>query len=310
MPFHAFLVIRDEADILPEVLTHLLTWADSLHILDTGSTDDSWAIVHDFASRDARVKPFLSQPVVFLDALRAPMIHAAKPRPGDWIARVDADEFFPTPPPQFIRDHLSPRETFLLAQMFDFVLRPADLAAWRTGTQSLADRSQPIALRRQYAIINRFPEQRLWKYRRGMRWPLSLPHPVDPGPVARARIPIRHYRWRDPPQAQLRWALRRTMRPYMLRSGGHWSGRHWLDRLRPDNDPDLLHLPPDRPLPEIADTSHLALPRPLLRHRLAARLTPALSADRALIPLPPEFNTDLARRLAQWPEPWADLAAG
>ena len=57
MRYHGIMVLRDEGDIIAHTLTHLLTWVDSLHVLDTGSTDDTWDIVNDFARRDSRVRP-------------------------------------------------------------------------------------------------------------------------------------------------------------------------------------------------------------------------------------------------------------
>ncbi|MBX3363170.1 MAG: glycosyltransferase family 2 protein [Phycisphaeraceae bacterium] len=299
---------------------HLRAWADAIYVLDTGSTDQSWEIVHKHAAIDSRVVPLERRPVVFLDALRAYMIERVRDRlrPGDWIARVDADEFYPVPPPEFIRQCLRPHESFIVAQMYDYVLRRADLLAWRLGAESLADRARPIADRRRYCIINHYPEPRFWKYRRGMRWPLGLPHPAEPGVTAQARIPIRHYRWRDPVQAQWRFALRRTMRPYMLRAGGHWNMRHWTHRVWNDDDPALHLAPLGVELPAVADNTHLppsrALRRATVRQRLGIAqirdcLRPRLDLDKVLILMPPEFDRDFARRLAQWPPEWADLAA-
>src|SRR5436190_61230 len=54
MAFHGIMVLRDEGDIVAQVLTHLLTWVDSLHVYDTGSTDGTWEIVEEAARGDRR----------------------------------------------------------------------------------------------------------------------------------------------------------------------------------------------------------------------------------------------------------------
>ena len=63
MRFHALLPVRDEADIIGQCLRHLLTWADAVHVFDTGSVDDTWEIVGDLASRDERVRLLGRDPV-------------------------------------------------------------------------------------------------------------------------------------------------------------------------------------------------------------------------------------------------------
>src|SRR5437762_68452 len=48
--FHALLPVRDEGDIIRQCLEHLLVWADSVYIFDTGSVDDTWEIAREIAS--------------------------------------------------------------------------------------------------------------------------------------------------------------------------------------------------------------------------------------------------------------------
>lgn len=55
--FFALLPVRDEADIIGQCLDHALRWADEIYVFDTGSVDNAWEIVQEFASRDKRVVP-------------------------------------------------------------------------------------------------------------------------------------------------------------------------------------------------------------------------------------------------------------
>ena len=63
--FFALLPVRDEADIIGQCLEHVLGWADEVYAFDTGSVDNAWAIVRDFASRDKRVVAMRKESVFF-----------------------------------------------------------------------------------------------------------------------------------------------------------------------------------------------------------------------------------------------------
>ncbi|MEQ1751412.1 MAG: glycosyltransferase, partial [Prosthecobacter sp.] len=63
MKFHCLLPVRDEADIIGQCLQHLLMWADAIYVFDTGSVDNTWEIVQDFAAKDKRVIPLRKDPV-------------------------------------------------------------------------------------------------------------------------------------------------------------------------------------------------------------------------------------------------------
>jgi len=58
------MMVRDEEDILPQTLAHILTWCDALYVYDLGSTDRTWEIVQDFAKRDSRIVPYGRRPTI------------------------------------------------------------------------------------------------------------------------------------------------------------------------------------------------------------------------------------------------------
>jgi len=66
--FFSLLPVRDEADIIGQCLDHALRWADEVYVFDTGSVDNTWEIVRDFASRDKRVVPMRKESVFFSEA--------------------------------------------------------------------------------------------------------------------------------------------------------------------------------------------------------------------------------------------------
>lgn len=242
MAFHGIMVVRDEGDVIGEVIAHLVSWVDSLYVLDTGSTDGTWEVVREWEARDARVVALESLARPYHNGIRAEVFDAVRHEfsEGDWIARLDGDEFYHVPPPVFVRERVAPREGRVFGQMYDFVMSRAEVAAWERGEETLADRARPIQERRRRYLVQEFPEPRLFRYRRGMKWPWDRHMPWWAGLTAAARIPVRHYRWRDPVQAAARCALRREMRRAGANTGPHWELENWREWIANDEDPRLL----------------------------------------------------------------------
>jgi hypothetical protein len=230
MAFRGLMVVRDEDDILPECLTDLLTWLDKLYVLDLGSTDRTWEIINEAALRDRRVVPSGRQPMVFHDNLRSVLFdrHRSEFARGDWIARVDADEFYHIRPDRFMGERVRRSETAVYLFWYYFRLTSAEVSAYASGTVDvMADRSRPIAERRRFYKLVSYPEPRFFRYRSGMRWPEFNNAPFNMGYAARERIPIRHYPHRDPPQMEKRYRLRSAMSRLNASAGPHWALPDW-----------------------------------------------------------------------------------
>jgi glycosyl transferase family 2 len=250
--FHAILVVRDEGDLIAQTLEHLLSWCDSLAVYDTGSGDGTWETVRGFAARDRRITLIGSEPVLFTNGLRAWVFERVRAgfRAGDWVVRADADEFYHVRPPDFVRGRLAPAEGRVCARLYDFVLTRGELRAWQEGRETVADRARSIAERRRCFRYDDYPELRLFRYRPRMRWPPTQHNPVNAGLLARARIPVRHYRARDPLQVQRRCALREPEAAAVPWSGIHWRIPDWRCFVLPDDDAALVRWEPGHPLPE------------------------------------------------------------
>jgi glycosyltransferase involved in cell wall biosynthesis len=291
MKFHALLPVRDEADIIAQCLTHLLTWADAVYVFDTGSVDNSWEIVQDFAARDRRIVPLRKDNVFFSETrLRGWMFNQARKtmRDGDWFLRVDADEFHHVPPPEFVKAEMRSHETIAWHQYYEFKLTKSEVKDWEDGRETFADRARLIENRRRHFIPNPYSEPRLCKYRSTMQWPDNISFPYNSGFVARARLPIRHYPHRDPIQLERRCRLRAVMmadkqnrsdwtRPELH----HWTQREWKTFIVDDSNPDLLFWAPNTELPRFNFTTHLAKPHVRLAQYVAHRaLLPFLDRRR------------------------------
>src|SRR5579864_8708706 len=265
--FHALLPIRDEADIIGQCLAHLLTWVDAVYVFDTGSVDDSWEIVQDFAGRDKRVIVLKKDPVFFSETrLRGWMFNQARSRmrDGDWFLRVDADEFHHMAPPEFVRTRMRPCETIAYHQYYDFRLTESEVRAWDAGEETLADRDRPIEDRRRWFTPSIHSEPRLCKYRATMQWPPTVSFPFNAGFVARARLPIRHYPHRDPVQLNRRCRLRAVMMADQENRSNwsrpdlhHWAEKEWRKFVTEDDNPQLRYWQHGSELPAFAFKTHL-----------------------------------------------------
>ena len=237
MRFIGLMLLRGEEDVIAQNLTHLLGWIDSLYILDLGSTDQTWEIVNDFARRDKRIILHDRKPIIYSDNLRGLLFDRYSDRfsPGDWIMKIDADEFYHVTPPAFVNQRLGKMETSVLLQWYFFRLTQAEVNRYDSGQVDVsADRTRPIEERRRYYKISEYAEPRMFKYRRTIRWPDTQSVPFNAGFVARERIPVRHYPHRDPPQMIARFKLRAAMMELRAHAGGHWKLDDWRAEIVDD----------------------------------------------------------------------------
>ncbi|MEI9962768.1 MAG: glycosyltransferase family 2 protein [Limisphaerales bacterium] len=305
--------MRDEADIVGQCLQHLLTWADGIYVFDTGSVDETWEIVRDFATKDKRVVPLKKDPVFFSETrLRGWLFHQARRqmRTGDWFLRVDADEFHHILPPEFVRTRMRCHETIAYHQYYDFRLTASEVKVWESGKETLADRQRPIGERRRWFTPSVYSEPRLCRYRETMQWPPTVSFPFNAGFVARERLPIRHYPHRDSVQLARRSKLRAFMmadkenrsnwsRPELH----HWAEQEWRRFITSDNLPELRFWQPGTELPEFHFTNHLAKFHKRAAQRFAHALClPMLDSLRARWPedaYPQKISAEIVKSLEQ-----------
>lgn len=272
---HALMLVRDEADVIDQCVDHLLGWAEGVYVLDTGSTDGTWEIINERALRERRIVAPTRTDELFQTGLRARLLETYRDRfrRGDWIARVDADEFYHTDPREFIRDRVRPHEGGVAMWQYLFVVTRGEARDWRRGRETLADRARPIEFRRRHYLAHPFPEKRLFRFRPSLRWCVDHPDPGNHGPMARERIQVRHYRFRDPPQIRARLRLRHAVAAEAARVGSHWASERLGACLIADDHPDLRFWEPGAALPVHDDWPE---PRSHLDTSPTARLRGAL----------------------------------
>lgn len=262
MRIHAILCVRDEGDIIAQSLAAALVWADAIHIYDTGSTDDTWTTVQDLASREPRLHPIAREEVIFDCDTRGYVFELAKHTfaHGDWVCRMDADEFYHVDPREFLANAVATHEGRVCTQQYEFVLTKSEAEAWAAGRETLADRARPIEDRRRHYYVDRWAELRFTRFRRTMRWGRGHNLPYSPGVVALERLPLRHYRYRDPVQMDARCRLRAAMEK-ISHHAKHWRVADWQAMVYADNNPRLLYWEPGTALPPRRGLEHLYSPK-------------------------------------------------
>ena len=90
-PISVLLPVRNGAEYLPEAITSIEAQTYSKYeviAVDDGSSDDSWFVLQEWASRDERVKVFRQGPAGIVPALEFARSEAT----GFYLARMDADD--------------------------------------------------------------------------------------------------------------------------------------------------------------------------------------------------------------------------
>ncbi len=88
------LIVKNEEDILREMLQHAAYWLDGIIAIDNGSTDATGQILRD----SLLVKRIIFDDEEFNESRMVPnLIAIAQELNPDWLVDIDADEFFPVP---------------------------------------------------------------------------------------------------------------------------------------------------------------------------------------------------------------------
>lgn len=106
-----------------------LRWIDQIIVYDNTSTDRTWEIVQEWASRNARVIAWKQHRQHFRDGLRAEIFKAFRheAKDGDWwCCRLDCDEFYYDDPRTFLKI-VSPQHSDVWGLHFLYYLIESDL---------------------------------------------------------------------------------------------------------------------------------------------------------------------------------------
>lgn len=226
-------LLKNEVDIVEEMLRSASVWAERIFVYDNGSTDGTWELVNKLALELPPVTPFKQDPKTFQIGMRSEVFahyrHLSKP--GDWWCLLDADEFYPEDPRKFLAA-VPPEYQAVWAAFIQFMLTDKDVALYERQPE-LFDASIPVQMRVRY-YINNWSEGRFFKYDEALEWPANKGLPYS-GAVYSKRIPMKHFKHRSPQQLQARIDVRKASIERGTTTFNHERDRpaNWRDRIRP-----------------------------------------------------------------------------
>lgn len=243
MKIYGICVAKNEEDIIAECLINATAFCDQIFVIDNGSNDATWGIVHNLAKEHSQIVPFLRTEEPFRDGIRSLVYNQyyQELTAQDWWFRLDADEFLSDNPRSALQRANQEKADFIQAWQAQFYFTDVDFKNWLADNENL---SQSITERRRYYAVNwreyrffRNQPNQAWKEATAPQWPEGLKK------VASERIVNLHYQDRDPEQIQKRLKQRY----------GHTQFRHittaaqdWKTKIRSVNSLD--HYQPGQPL--------------------------------------------------------------
>jgi glycosyltransferase involved in cell wall biosynthesis len=216
---HAICLVKNEGDVIAEILQLASKFCHKIYVFDTGSTDNSWEEVQRVAS-DVII-PFRHENVLKFDfGLRGQVFNAVRDtfEIGDWLYVLDADEVLAESPHKAIRIAEAEGAQQINTLQYNFHFTELDWQQYQAGLDS---RDRPISERRHYYCFTNI-EQRLFRIEADTTWPeyTDAENPIGylrPKATKKLkkgsyRIANCHYQYRDPEQIKLRLVTRQEAR--------------------------------------------------------------------------------------------------
>lgn len=232
-PLIGLMLIRNENDILPQVLTEHLHFADHIFILDgtTESPEETRRICCGLGG--SRVAFYTEDelpagyPRPIRDGCRQFLVERARERFGcaGWFALLHADEIFVDSPADIIRLHGQGQDIIEVESLLYFIHREQEPFVFRSDL--------PLQQQIYWYSGPGYPEVRLIRNKEGCDYDIGQHYNLVPrGLSARSRtsFKIRHYPYRDVPQQKKRAIDRIEVTGFSPDTHRHVrEGRYYLD---------------------------------------------------------------------------------
>lgn len=229
MKIFGLMLVKNEADIIAEVLHHGRQWADRIIVQDNGSTDGTWEVVQDMA--DEVIVPWKQDLRTYNNTLRADAFNAFRHEAEQddwWCYKMDADEFYVDDPRSFLAGVPWPYHV-VMKKSLDYVITEGDVTEMQFEGDFSRDREKigylkPVA----------HTEARFFRHRDRLQWKPGTIYPRHRGPKYYVPIRVRHYQYRSPQQMQARLDLRNAVpRDPRGKPFRHIRQTHWRELLVP-----------------------------------------------------------------------------
>jgi glycosyltransferase involved in cell wall biosynthesis len=252
-------VVRNEADVVGEVLRSAAAQHDLILVVDTASSDGTVDEVRAVAKDEEHVVLMASLPApTWAERVRRHVWARISPCLPErtWWSFVDGDEFCRESLSSVVSEAEAEGADHVQGAFATFAYTRGEAEAWRQGRETLADRTRSIEERRLFYVVSAYSE-RLFRGHSRLRWNEDTYVPGGLIRPLRRRICYRHYPNRDLPQLELRLSTRSGLDLTEEHRSVHYHWHHSVEEaLNPDDDPKLQRHEPG---------SLIALPEPWRR---------------------------------------------
>ncbi|BAO43682.1 glycosyltransferase family 2 protein [Thiolapillus brandeum] len=238
MKIFGLLLVKNEDDIVEEVIADALKWADKIFVVDNCSNDNTWDIIKKLASD--RVVVWGRIYTNFQEGLRSIVWESIRheANEGDWWCFMDADEFYYDNPRQFLSD-IPDRYGVVATNTIEFV----PLQSQERLFESISGFDKEIFER--YMPLN-WSESRFFKSTNKLKYNgLTSRLPFATRAMYIDRIKVFHYPLRSAKQIQKRLDTRRNAVENGFNGWGHAVQDKWQEKLYRDDDTKLKSLKDD-----------------------------------------------------------------
>jgi len=231
MKIYAICLVKNEKDIIEETLGKACAWCDKIIVDDSGSTDSTWERVCAMAKTNPRIVPFQKRSRAFNDRLRAEAFNAYRTelKPGDWWAKLDADEIYIDDPRSFLVN--VPRWHHVVGTFhLQYYLTEKEAALYDSPRRK-EWLSRPAEDRLSYYVCDA-GEPRFFRHRPKLQW-TDGSWPRHMGVMHPHRIRVKHLQYRSPEQVGQRLATRQeASRSGWKNFDSYESETDWRQKIR------------------------------------------------------------------------------
>ena len=230
MKINAICMVKNEADIIVETLTHALTFCDNIFIFDNGSDDGTSELIDQLCERHSNIFVDFRSSCEYKNQLRNRVYnkHHQQFSDQDWWYILDADEMLSEDPREKLMDASEHGHQRMRVWQAQFYFTEHDLKYY-----DQEDASVPYSSRRRFYRIN-WRELRFFKNHPDKSWSESESERVPSFcKGVSPHTPIcRHYAERTPDQIQARVNLRNNCEKGFMhvKSQDYSLQQSWLKR--------------------------------------------------------------------------------
>jgi len=206
MRINGICIVKDEDDIIGDVLIDASKWADRIFVADNGSKDNTVEAILTAVKHKKNIQYLGVFDEPFTDAIRGKLFNCVSnvSEPGDWWCRLDADEFYIDDPRDFLaRVPLDVDNVWGASYQFYFT----DIDYIKCQSDSGDFIGTPLEHRFAY-YLNNWSEPRFAKHTTYFNWPINSAWPLYMVSCADKRIRLRTYQHRSPEQIVKRLEIR------------------------------------------------------------------------------------------------------